>query len=61
VVGLLAANPFLDEPPRHLRARLFTYHFADPAVRATSGAWWVRRDQGLYAPVRRGLTRATEP
>jgi hypothetical protein len=50
VLALLASNPFPDEPPRYLRARLFTYRFSSPDTRAATGAWWVRRDQGLYAP-----------
>jgi hypothetical protein len=52
VLALLASNPFPDEPPRYLRARLFTYRFSSPDTRAATGAWWVRRDQGLYAPPR---------
>jgi hypothetical protein len=39
-LSLLAGNPFPDDPPRYVRARLYRYTFAprdDP-----SGAWWTR-------------------
>jgi hypothetical protein len=52
VLALFASNPFPEQAPTHLRARLFASQFAPPDGRAASGAWWVRRDQGLYAPVR---------
>lgn len=39
-LGLLANDPFPEQPPRHVRARLYRYSFAprgDPG-----GAWWRR-------------------
>jgi hypothetical protein len=54
VLGLLAENPFPDEPPRFVRAALYDYRFTDPAERRRSGAWWRRAEKGLYIPA---LTR----
>jgi hypothetical protein len=39
---LLAHDPFPDQPPRYLRARLYRYEFADPAERRAHGTWWKR-------------------
>ena len=39
-LSLLAANPFPDAPPRHIRARLYRYEFVPPDD--PSGAWWKR-------------------
>jgi predicted DCC family thiol-disulfide oxidoreductase YuxK len=51
VVGLLAANPFPDHPPRYVRATLYDYRFTDAAERRRSGAWWRRRVIGPYSPI----------
>jgi hypothetical protein len=48
VLGLLAANPFPERPPAHLRATLFNYHFTDRAARRATGAWWRRDANGPY-------------
>jgi predicted DCC family thiol-disulfide oxidoreductase YuxK len=50
VLGLLARNPFPDQAPLYVRATLFDYVFADPARRAQTGQWWLRRPAGLYFP-----------
>jgi hypothetical protein len=50
VVSLLAVNPFPDRPPRYVRAMLYEYRFADAKTRATTGQWWVRREEGSYFP-----------
>ncbi|MFZ2528376.1 MAG: lipase maturation factor family protein [Rhodococcus sp. (in: high G+C Gram-positive bacteria)] len=39
---LLRYNPFPDEPPHFIRARLFRYRFTTRAERQKAGAWWVR-------------------
>jgi lipase maturation factor 1 len=52
VVALFAANPFPDEPPRHVRAVVYEYHFSEWG--AAAGGWWRREPRGTYAPV---LTR----
>ena len=51
VLALLASNPFPEGPPRYLRAALYTYHFTDPAMRRTAGAWWRREARGFYCPM----------
>ena len=51
VVGLLAANPFPDHPPRYVRATTYDYRFTDSAERRRSGAWWRRKVIGPYSPV----------
>ena len=51
VLGLLAANPFPDHPPRYVRAPLYEYHFTDWATRRRTGQWWTREWKALYAPV----------
>ena len=59
VLGLLAANPFPDHPPRYVRALLYDYRFTTPAERRASrgvrgegrGAGWTRTLAGLYSPV----------
>lgn len=48
VLGLLDRNPFPDHPPQYVRALLFDYQFASRGAR--TGQWWVRREEGLYAP-----------
>lgn len=42
VLKLLRHNPFPEEPPRYVRARLFRYRFSTRAERRATGAWWVR-------------------
>ncbi|MBY0562368.1 lipase maturation factor family protein [Hyphomicrobium sp.] len=54
VLALLGQNPFPDHPPKHVRALLFDYRFADPATRAKTGQWWIRRQEGLYFPEIKG-------
>ncbi|MDQ4095335.1 MAG: lipase maturation factor family protein, partial [Actinomycetota bacterium] len=41
-IKLLRHNPFPDEPPRFVRARLYRYNFATPGERRETGAWWRR-------------------
>jgi hypothetical protein len=47
-VGLFAANPFPERPPRYVRAVLYRYAFADPANKG--GPWWNRDRIGLWLP-----------
>jgi lipase maturation factor 1 len=51
VLALLERNPFPDRPPRYIRSRLYDYRFSDLPTRRSTGAWWERRDEGLYSPV----------
>lgn len=50
VLGLLKKNPFPDAPPRYVRAQLYHYRYADPALHDTKGAWWTREPAGSYFP-----------
>jgi hypothetical protein len=50
VLSLLKGNPFPGEPPAHLRALLYEYHFTTPEERRQTGAWWKRRQIGTYLP-----------
>ena len=50
VLGLLEYNPFPDQPPNYLRARLETYEFATPQIRRETGQWWTRKPLGVYVP-----------
>lgn len=42
VLKLLRHNPFPDEPPRFVRARLYRYRFTTRAQRRATGEWWER-------------------
>ena len=48
VIGLLAYNPFPENPPRHIRAELYRYFFASPNNR--QGAWWSRTRVRTWLP-----------
>jgi hypothetical protein len=54
---LLARNPFPDEPPTFVRARLYRYRFTTRQERRETGAWWHRTLVGeLLPPVARRRT-----
>lgn len=59
---LLRRDPFGDEPPRYVRARLYRYEFTSRAERRRTGNWWARTLLGEYlSPValdQRGEVRA---
>lgn len=58
VVALFDRNPFPDSPPTQVRARLYEYRYTSAAERAATGAWWRRRELGLYfPPIGRGPAR----
>jgi predicted DCC family thiol-disulfide oxidoreductase YuxK len=50
VTALLAINPFPRNPPLYVRALLFDYRYSSPEEKKATGAWWVRRPQGIYYP-----------
>jgi predicted DCC family thiol-disulfide oxidoreductase YuxK len=50
VLALFSHNPFQDEPPNYVRARLYQYHFSDWETRRNTGAWWTRRYQRDFYP-----------
>ena len=45
-LSLLANNPFPNEPPRYIRARLYRYRFA----RLGENRWWIREPVGEWLP-----------
>ncbi|MGC2657846.1 MAG: lipase maturation factor family protein [Bryobacteraceae bacterium] len=51
VLSLLRSNPFPNQPPQYVRARLYEYHFATPEEHRRTGAWWTRTLTGAYFPV----------
>ncbi len=42
VTDLLAGNPFVEEPPRFIRAEMYDYTFTDFETRRDTGLWWQR-------------------
>jgi len=50
VLGLFAANPFPQQPPRQVRAVLWQYWFSTWEEKHTKGLWWRRDFLGVYAP-----------
>src|SRR5579859_1224540 len=50
VLELFARNPFAGGPPQQVRAVISQYWFTDRATKRETGAWWRRKDLGLYAP-----------
>jgi len=65
IAKLFAHDPFPSEPPRMIRARLFSYRFTDAAERRTTGAHWKREPLGQLLEVERRdagpLERAEHP
>jgi hypothetical protein len=51
VLGLFRADPFGGSPPTEVRSVLWQYWFSDPATKRATGAWWRRRELGLFAGV----------
>jgi hypothetical protein len=47
-VGIFAANPFPDRPPRYIRAVLYRYSFAKP--HNPEGLWWNRQRISIWIP-----------
>jgi hypothetical protein len=50
VLGLFAANPFHNTPPKYVRAVLWQYWFSTPEEKHAQGVWWTRQYLGTYAP-----------
>ena len=48
VLAFFEKNPFPEVAPRYVRAVLYDYHFSDPKTRSETGAWWTRKQLGLY-------------
>lgn len=49
---LLSYNPFSDQAPKHIRARLFKYRFANRNEYKETGDWWKRSFERSYLPPR---------
>lgn len=52
VLSLLRTNPFSEDPPVFIRARLFRYGYTTFAERKVSGNWWKRDYIRDYMPPR---------
>jgi hypothetical protein len=50
ILKLMGANPFPGQPPAQIRALLYHYRFTTPQEKRDTGAWWVRRELGVYLP-----------
>jgi hypothetical protein len=48
VLKLLQGNPFPEHPPKFIRAVLYDYQMTDFATRRSTGAWWKRKEMGIY-------------
>jgi len=51
VIRLMGNNPFVDEPPKQIRAIIYNYEPTTLEERTATGHWWKRRDRALYAPI----------
>jgi hypothetical protein len=45
---LLRHNPFAEQPPHYVRARMYRYRFTTREERKATGAWWVRIPIGEF-------------
>ncbi|HEY4270859.1 MAG TPA: lipase maturation factor family protein [Candidatus Udaeobacter sp.] len=50
VSGLLARNPFPDNPPRYIRSTFYRYRFTTVEEFRQTGAWWKRQELREYLP-----------
>jgi predicted DCC family thiol-disulfide oxidoreductase YuxK len=50
VTGLLARDPFPDEPPHYIRAMFYRYRFTNEDERRQTGTWWKRQELREYLP-----------
>ena len=50
VAALFEKNPFLESPPRYIRATLYRYRFTSAEEHRQTGAWWKRQALGEYLP-----------
>jgi predicted DCC family thiol-disulfide oxidoreductase YuxK len=50
VTALFARNPFQNDPPHYVRARLYQYRFTTSAEHRATGNWWKRQEDGDYLP-----------
>lgn len=50
VLKLLRHNPFVDSPPKHIRAVAYDYEFTTFEEKKITGNWWRRKYVGMYSP-----------
>jgi lipase maturation factor 1 len=50
VTALLGSNPFPHKPPLYVRALLYDYRYSSRQEKEATGAWWVRKLEGIYYP-----------
>jgi hypothetical protein len=50
ILNLMGRNPFPDKPPARIRAVLYLYRYTTPEEKRATGAWWHRRELGVYLP-----------
>ncbi len=48
ILKLMGKNPFPSEPPAHIRALFYQYSYTTPEEKRQTGAWWTRRQLGIY-------------
>jgi hypothetical protein len=51
VLRLFRSNPFASGPPTLVRTIRWQYWFTDPATKRRTGAWWRRRELGMFTGV----------
>ena len=51
VLELFRRDPFNGTPPQQVRTVLWQYWFTDWKTKRATGAWWTRRELGLYSGV----------
>ena len=57
VLALFRADPFRGAAPTAVRTVLWQYWFTDLPTKRATGAWWRRRELGLFSGV---LSRAPD-
>lgn len=51
VLSLIKKNPFPDNPPKFIRAKMYIYTFSDYEAKKISGYYWFRKMHRMYSPV----------
>jgi hypothetical protein len=51
VLGLLANDPFPDQPPRYLRVMIADYRFTNSSMRKNTGQWWLVFNRRFCLPI----------
>ena len=51
VLSLFRRDPFGGHPPAQVRAVLWQYWFTDTATKRATGAWWRRKELGVFSGI----------